>query len=172
MIQDPLQRPVVKLRGGKTRRLLMGAPWAYADEIAMDRRTKGLAAGSLVRLVAEGQDLGLAAFNPDSQISARVLGCPAEAVVDADWFAARLRHAMALREALYDTPFYRLVHAEGDGLPGLVIDRFGEALVLQPNAAWVEHRLDALIDAAAKVTGCITLHINASSRIRGLEGLE
>ena len=55
-----------------------------------------------------------------------------------DWLAARLAAALALRERLYDAPFYRLVHAEGDGLPGVVIDRFGDVAVIQPNAAWAE----------------------------------
>ena len=164
--------PTVKIRPGKGRRLEAGAPWAYADEIAMDRRTRGLAPGTIVHLVEGDGSHGLAAFNPGSQIAARVLGAQPDQEIGADWLAGRLAHALALRERLFDAPFYRLVHAEGDGLPGLVIDRFGATLVIQPNAAWIEALLDPLIAAAEQVTGCETIVINATSRVRGLEGLE
>ncbi len=164
-------RPTVKIRPGKGRRLAEGAPWAYADEIAMDRRTKALAPGSIVRLAEGERMLGTAAFNPESQIAARLLDPDPEAEIGRDWFAARLRAALSLRERLYDSPHYRLVHAEGDGLPGVVIDRFGDALALQPNAAWADARLADLMDAAQEVTGAANIVVNAASRVRTLEGL-
>ena len=169
---DAASRPIVKLRPGKGRRLAEGAPWAYADEIAMDRRTKALAPGSLVRLVSGPEEIGLAAFNPESTIAARLLDSDGSARVDADWFAARLRSAMALRETLFDAPYYRLVHAEGDALPGVVIDRFGDALAVQPNAAWADARLDELTGAACAVTGCTRVVVNATGRTRAKEGLD
>ncbi len=129
-------RPTVKLRPGKGRRLAEGAPWAFADEIAMDRRTKNLQPGTLVRLIDGDRPLGLAAFNPASTIAARLIDPDPEAEIGAEWFKARIRHAQALRETLFEAPFYRLIHAEGDGLPGIIADRFGDTLVLQPNAAW------------------------------------
>lgn len=165
-------RATVKIRPGKGRRLAHGAPWAFVDEIAMDRRTRALPPGSLVRLVEGSDPVGLAAFNPDSKIAARLIDADPEAEVDRAWFATRLRHALALRDRLFDAPCYRLVHAEGDGLPGLVIDRFGAALAIQPNAAWLDLRLDDLIDAACEVTGAETVVVNASSRTRKLEGLD
>lgn len=161
----------MKIRPGKGKRLAEGAPWAFADEIAMDRRTKNVEPGCLV-VLAEGDRVhGLAAFNGKSKIPARLLDPDPNAEIDTVWLANRLDRALKLREALFDAPFYRLVHAEGDGLPGLVIDRFGEALVIQPNAAWVETRLESLIDTAADVTGCTTVVVNATSRARSLEGL-
>ncbi|MCL5777340.1 class I SAM-dependent rRNA methyltransferase [Limibaculum sp. FT325] len=169
---DTAPRPTVKLRPGKGRRLAEGAPWAFADEIAMDRRTKGLAPGTLVRLVEGETALGLAAFNPESKIAARLIDCDTEVEVGRDWFAARLGHALALRARLFDAPFYRLVHAEGDGLPGLVIDRFGEAAVIQPNAAWLEPLLPDLEAALMAVTGCTMVVVNATARVRRLEGLD
>lgn len=165
-------RPNVKLRPGKGRRLAMGAPWAFADEIAMDRRTKALAPGTLARLVEGEMPLGLVAMNPESQIAARLLDPDPDATVDAGWFATRLAKAQALRQCLYDAPFCRLIHAEGDGLPGVVIDRFGDAAVIQPNAAWADARLDDLIAALVEVTGVATVVVNATSRVRKLEGLE
>jgi 23S rRNA (cytosine1962-C5)-methyltransferase len=67
-------------------------------------------------------------------------------VVDQAWFAARIARAGAARPAVH-APFYRLVHAEADGLPGVVIDRFGDTAVIQPNAAWAEAHLDTLVTA-------------------------
>ena len=100
----------------------------------------------------------------------RLLDPDPAAAIDAGWFAARLRRALALREALYDAPFYRLAHAEADGLPGVVIDRFGEAAVVQPNAAWAEARLPALVEALQAVTGVSTVVKNAGGRTRGARG--
>jgi 23S rRNA (cytosine1962-C5)-methyltransferase len=95
-----------------------------------------------------------------------------EAVIDAEWLAAKLTRALQLRERLYDAPFYRLVHAEADGLPGLVIDRFGDAAVIQPNAAWADRMADDLADALIRVTGVSTVILNGQGRARGLEGLD
>ncbi len=165
-------RPTVKLRPGKGRRLAEGAPWAFSDEIAMDRRTKNLSPGTLVRLVEGDRPLGLAAFNPASTIAARLIDPDPEAEIGAQWFTARIRHAQALRETLFDAPFYRLIHAEGDALPGVVADRFGDTLVLQPNAAWAERNRAPLSQALLEVTGARNLVVNAASKARRLEGLE
>ena len=83
----------------------------------------------------------------------------------------RLATALALRARLFDAPFYRLVHAEADGLPGIVIDRFGDVAVIQPNAAWAEAHLDSLAAALVEVTGVTTIVKNGTGRSRGLEGL-
>jgi len=95
-----------------------------------------------------------------------------QAVIDRGWFATRLSRALELRERLFDKPFYRLVHAEADGLPGVVIDRFGEACVVQPNAAWADAHITELAEALAEVTGVTTILKNASGRTRALEGLD
>ncbi len=165
-------RPTVKLRPGKGRRLAEGAPWAFADEIAMDRRTRNIQPGTLVRLVEGDRPLGVAAFNPASTIAARLIDPDPEAEIGADWFTARIRHAQALRETLFEAPFYRLIHAEGDGLPGIIADRFGDTLVLQPNAAWAERNRAPLAQALLEVTGARNLVVNATSRVRRLEGLD
>ena len=168
---DVADRPTVKLRPGKGRRLAEGAPWAYRDEIALDRRTRALAPGTLARLLEEDRVLGLAAINPESVIAARLIDPDAEAAIDRDWFAARLGRALALRERLFDGPFYRLVHAEGDALPGLVIDRYADALAIQPNAAWADRLLAPLTDAALSVTGGARAVVNATAKVRAREGL-
>lgn len=163
--------PAVKLRPGKGRRLSQGAPWAFADEIAMDRRARRHQPGTLVRLVDGETPLGVAAFNPESRIAARLLDPDPGAVIDAGWLAARLARAQALRQRLFDAPYWRLAHAEGDGLPGVVIDRYGDVVVLQPNAAWADRMRDALVEAILQVTGAEAVVVNATSRVRRLEGL-
>ena len=167
-----MERPVVRLRPAARRRGV-GLPWHYQDEIVLDRRTRAIPAGAVVTLEdAERRPLGTAAFNAASKITVRMLdGDPAAEIGEA-WFAARLRHALALRETLFDTAFYRLVHAEADGLPGIVIDRFGDAAVVQPNAAWAEARLDALVAALREATGVATVVKSAGGRARALEGLD
>lgn len=168
-----MTRPTVRLRPkAEARALRHGFPWVYADELVTDRRTQALAPGTLAVLEdAERRALGLVTVNVSSKIIARMLDRDPEAVIDEGWFAERLTRALALRERLFDQPFYRLVHAEADGLPGVVIDRFGEAAVIQPNAAWAETHLSELEAALVRVTGVTTVVKNGTGRARGLEGL-
>ena len=170
-MSEPTERPVVRLRPGRRGR--ERAPWHYADEVVLDRRTRAIPAGAVVALEdAERRPLGAAAFNPGSKIALRLLDPDPAAAIDAGWFAARLARALALRAALFDAPFYRLAHAEADGLPGVIVDRFGDVAVVQPNAAWAEARLPALVEALMGVTGVATVVKNAGGRTRGLEGLD
>ncbi len=166
-------RPVVRLKPkAEARAIRHGFPWVYADEMVTDRRTQSLPFGTLAVLEdSERRVLGLVTVNTNSKIIARMLDRDPAAVIDQAWFAARLERALALRTRLYDAPFYRLVHAEADGLPGVVIDRFGDVAVIQPNAAWAEAHLDALTDALLRVTGVTAVIKNATGRSRGLEGL-
>ena len=167
-------RPLMRLRP-KTdaRRIRHGFPWAYANEVVLDRRTKSITAGALAVLTDEHRTpLGLAAVNTGSKIVARLVDRDPDAVIDPAWFATRLQRALDLRMTLFDAPYYRLVHAEADGLPGLVIDRFGDTAVVQPNAAWIDVRLEDLTQALHDVTGVSTIIKNASGRTRALEGLD
>ena len=169
-----LDRPTVRLLPkGDARAIRHGFPWVYANELVTDRRTKALPPGTLAVLEdANRVPLGLVTVNPTSKIIARMIDRDPAADIDATWFMARLRTALAHRERLYDAPYYRLVHAEADGLPGVVIDRFGEACVVQPNAAWADSLIAPLAEALAEVTGCTTILLNASGRARSLEGLD
>ncbi len=165
--------PYVRLRPkADARAIRHGFPWVYADELVTDRRTQNLSPGALAVLEdSERRPLGLVTVNTKSKIICRMLDRDPAAVIDQDWFAARLRRALALRARLFDQPFYRLVHAEADGLPGVVIDRFGDVAVIQPNAAWAEGHLAALTTALQQVTGVATVVKNGMGRSRGLEGL-
>lgn len=166
-------RPVIRLRPNKGRRFFEGAPWLYADEIVADRRTRHLPAGTVATLEsADRAPLATVAVTPDSAIMGRVLDADPAAEIDGAWLRARLAAAQAHRARLYDAPFHRLVHAEGDGMPGVVIDRFGDAAVIQPNAAWADARIGALCDALAEVAGVSAIVVNGSGRARSLEGLD
>src|SRR6056297_3130034 len=168
------QRPTVRLTPkAEARAIRHGFPWAYANELVTDRRTRKLAPGTLARLEDAGRvSLGTVAVNPHSKIICRMLDRDPEATIDQAWFAARLSRALQHRARLYEAPFYRLVHAEADGLPGVVIDRFGDLAVVQPNAAWADVLMDQLCAALVEVTGVSNIIMNGTGRARTLEGLE
>lgn len=168
-----MTRPIIRLRPKRGRRFFEGAPWLYADEIVTDRRTQKLAPGTIATLEsAEREPLATVAINTGSTIMARVLDTDPTAEIDGAWLRMRLSAALAHRERLFDAPFYRLIHAEGDGMPGVVIDRFGDAAVVQPNAAWADVMIADLCDALADVTGVSAIVVNGSGRARSLEGLD
>lgn len=150
-----------------------GTPWVYSDALVLDRRTKALPAGTIATLEDNNRaPLATVAVTPGSKITARVLDRAPDTDISQHWLEEKLATALNLREQLYDAPFYRLIHAEGDGLPGVIIDRFAETFVLQPNAAWAEQKLSELVAALVNVTGAQHVLKSASGRARALEGLD
>ena len=134
-----LERPTLRLQPGQGRRLRAGAPWVFSNEIAMQPEYRQMPPGGVVRLEAEdGARLGSFMFNPHSLIAARLLDRNPDAVIDRAWLEIRLRDAIALRARVTDTPYHRLVHAEADRLPGLIVDRYDNVLVLQANSAGMD----------------------------------
>jgi 23S rRNA (cytosine1962-C5)-methyltransferase len=173
MIDDPQRRPIVRLLPGRHKRLAGGHPWVYSNEIAMDAAAKALAPGSLVTLQDErGEALGLAMFNPRPLISARLLDARATRRVDEDFLVRRLERALEIRASLFDAPCYRLVHAEADGLPGLVVDRFGGTLVCQLNSAGMDRLEPMLLAALDRVVAPDAVVLRNDSSARGVEGLD
>ncbi len=167
------ERPTVRLLAGHAKRLRTGHPWVFSNEIAMDEPTRQIAPGAIVRLVdAGGEALASATFNPHSLIAARVLDLDAEAPFDQPAIGARVRAALALRERLIGSPYYRLIHAESDRLPGLVVDRFGELAVVQANTAGMERLLPEVIAALRDVVRPAGIVVRCDSSVRRLEGLE
>ncbi|MYM54419.1 RSP_2647 family RNA methyltransferase [Thalassovita mangrovi] len=166
--------PVIRLKPkANARAIRHGFPWVYDNELVVDRRTRKIAPGTIAVLEdGERNPLGLVAVNPESRITCRMIDRDLDAVIDRAWFEKRLSKALSLRERLFDAPFYRLVHAEADGLPGVVIDRFGDTAVVQPNAAWADVAFEALTEALVAVTGVGSVIKNASGRARQLEGLD
>ena len=169
---DPLDFPAVRLLPGRDRRAKAGHPWAFSNEIAMAAATKALPPGGAVRLVGDdGVRHGVWHFNPHSLIAARRMSRDPDAPIDAAWLRERLAAALALRERLYPSPFYRLVHAEADGLPGLVLDRYGDALAMQANTAGMEQLAPALLDALRGLLAPRLVVARNDAAVRGLEGL-
>ncbi|THD74816.1 class I SAM-dependent rRNA methyltransferase [Thalassobius vesicularis] len=166
--------PIVRMKPKSNARAIRhGFPWVYDNEIVTDRRTRSLDPGTIALLQDENrQELGIVAFNPNSRIICRMLERDLTAKIDRYWLADRIEKALRLRERLYDQPYYRLIHAEADGLPGVVIDRFGDTAVVQPNAAWADVLMDDLTAALIAVTGVKNVLKNASGRARTLEGLD
>ncbi|WP_293450590.1 RSP_2647 family RNA methyltransferase [Planktotalea sp.] len=166
--------PVLRLKPkANARAIRHGAPWVYDNELVLDRRSKNLEPGTIAVLEdAERNPMGLVAANPLSRITARMIERDVDATIDQAWFAAKITRALQLRARLFDQPYYRLIHAEADGLPGLVVDRFGDTVVVQPNAAWLELLLEPLAAALAQVTGVKNILKNAAGRTRSLEGLD
>ena len=165
------QLPALRLLRNEDRRLQAGHLWVFSNEV--DTRQTPLTRfkpGELVRVLAHNdRALGVAYVNPKSLICARLLG--GWSLPDAGWFAARIRHALALRDRLYAAPYYRLVYGESDGLPGLVIDRFGSACVVQINTAGMEAFKPQIERALVEVLGIETLLYKNDGAAREMEGL-
>lgn len=165
--------PIIRLVKGGGKRARHGHPWIFSNEIAMTASAKALAPGSLVVIEdAGGEALGLYGFNPHTLIAARLLTRNIEAAIDAGFMTERIRSAVQLRNQLFDRPYYRLIHAEADGLPGLVIDRFGDAVVAQANTAMIDRLSPPLIEALEQTLSPARLIFKNDSPARKLEGLE
>src|SRR5207302_8826268 len=102
-------------------------------------------------LRADGSPLAVALFNPHTLIAARRLTDDHGAKIEAEFFAERLERALKLRDRSFGEPFYRLIHAEADGMPGLVVDRFGDLAVVQVNTAGMERLLPEILAALDQV---------------------
>ena len=165
------QLPALRLKRNEDRRLQAGHLWVFSNEVdtAQTPLTK-FQPGDLVRVIAHNdRALGLAYVNPRSLICARLLD--SWHLPDVPWFEGRIRIALALRERLYAAPYYRLVYGESDGLPGLVIDRFGDACVAQIGTAGMERLKPQIEQALKQAIGVRTLLYKNDSAAREMEGL-
>ena len=164
--------PMIRLQNGRDKRARFGHPWVYSNEIDMTPEVKALPAGSVVRLDAPSSEpLGVGLFNPRSLIAIRMLSRDPKAVIDQAFLADRLTKALALRDTLYAKPYYRLVHAEADGLPGLIVDRYGDVLVCQFNTAGMDRLREPLLAALDEVLAPKTVVLRNDSSARQQEGL-
>ena len=163
--------PVLRLKRHEERRLLSGHLWVFSNEVDIARTPlTPLRAGELVRVLThQDRSLGVAYVNPHSLICARLL--QTADLPDARWFAARLRLALALRERLYEQRCYRWVYGESDGLPGLVVDRFGEDCVVQIATAGMQALLPQILEALREVATPRRVLLKNDGALRSLEGL-
>ncbi len=150
--------PIIRLQAQRHRRALAGHPWIYSNEIVMDEAAKSFEPGELAEFCAhDGRFIGKGSFDPHHLIAGRLFSRNLVEAIDEAWLSVRLREALELRERLVPVPYYRLVHAEADGMPGLIVDRFGDYLSVQLNAIgmeklWPELR-KALLAAPLKPRG-------------------
>src|SRR5262245_60689260 len=128
-----MTQPMLKLKRKADRRLRAGHLWIYSNEVdTVNRPLTAFAAGDCVQVVSsEVKSLGNAYLNRLSLLWARLYSLLPNQPLNSDFLAAQIARALALREQLFSEPFYRLVYGESDGLPGLVVDRFDQLLVVQ-----------------------------------------
>lgn len=169
---NPATRPPLILLSGQGKRFRRGHPWVFSNEIAMTAETKALPPGSLVTVTDAGSEkLGTAYFNPRSLIAARLLDRDPARAIDGAWMIERLERALKLREKLFDAPYYRLVHAEADGLPGLIVDRYGDVLAIEANTAGAERLLPLALEVLEAKLKPRAVVLDNESAARQLEGL-
>jgi 23S rRNA (cytosine1962-C5)-methyltransferase len=163
--------PVLRLKRNEDRRLHAGHLWIFSNEVDVEQSPLvKFKAGELVRVMAHNdRALGLAYVNPRSLICARLL--QTWKIPDAAWLEERMRVALRLRERLYPQPYYRLVYGESDGLPGLVVDRYGAACVVQIGTAGMELLKTEIQKALRQLLRCEAVFFKNDSFARELEGL-
>lgn len=160
----------IRLRAGKERSLQRRHPWVFESSL----QKGGGDPGETVRVEShEGQFLCWAAFSPSSQIRLRAWSFDEGQRIDAAFFEARIAEALAMRQRLpIASDALRLIHGEADGLPGLIVDRYGDTLVAQFGAVGVERWKSAIVSSLLKQTGLSRLYERSDASARGLEGLE
>lgn len=165
--------PALYLKPGREKSLLRRHPWVFSGAVA---RVDGNPAsgGTVDLLAANGQFLGRAAYSPFSQIRARLWTFDPDEQVDKDFFQKRIDNAVHARDTLHmtgATDAFRLVNAESDGLPGLIVDQYADSLVLQSLTAGSEYWKDTLADLLLELTGLKDMYERSDADVRELEGL-
>lgn len=166
--------PALRLKANADRRLRAGHLWVYSNEIDVAATPLNLfqPGDQAVLEAAGGKALGIVAMSPNNLICARLLSRDTKHTLDKSLLVHRLNVALSLRERLFDKPFYRLVYGDSDLLPGLVVDRFGDHLVVQLASAAMERAKDAVIEALVQVLKPRGILFKNDSSARDAEGLE
>ncbi|SFA40053.1 class I SAM-dependent rRNA methyltransferase [Metapseudomonas otitidis] len=166
--------PSLRLKANADRRLRAGHLWVYSNEVdVVATPLNAFQPGDQAILeAAGGKPLGVVALSPNNLICARLVSRDVKHVLDKSLLVHRLNVALSLRERLFDKPFYRLVYGDSDLLPGLVVDRFGDHLVVQLASAAMERNKDAVLDALVQVLKPRGVLWKNDSAARDAEGLE
>lgn len=164
----------LRLKKNADRRLKAGHLWLYSNEIDIaETPLKGIEPGAqAVVEAANGKPMGIAYVNPNSLICARVVSRDANVRLDRSLLVHRFNQALALRKRLFAKPFYRLIHGEGDLLPGLIVDRFDDVLVVQLNTLGMERLGEEVVAALDKVFSPQAIVFKNDTSGRRLERLE
>lgn len=164
----------IRLKKSEDRRIRAGHPWIYSNEIdTAQTPLKMFAPGQEVLVEAYDKSvLGVAYVNPHSLIAGRIFSRKIDARLHSDFFLQQFKQALSLRERIFAKPYYRLVFSEADNLPGLVIDRFADDLVVQINTAGMEKQTDIIISALCSLLPTTnSILLRNDSPIREQEGL-
>lgn len=164
--------PQVQLKPGRERPLLAGHPWVFSG--ALQTVPPDLEPGAVVDLhAASGDFIARGYLHPRNSLAFRLLTGDPDEAIDAAFFERRLRDALTLRAPLaaQDTNAYRLVHAEGDFLPGLIVDRFDRWLVVQIHTAGIERQREPVLAALRRVVEPAGILVRNDLGVRGREGL-
>jgi len=172
LVAETAARPRIRLLPKRHRRVKAGGPWIYSNEIVRTGPAATLEPGAIVAFEnAAGEPVGSGFYNPKPLVAGRVLSRDPDKAIDRDFFRERIAAALALRERLFPEPFYRLIHAEADGMPGLIVDRYGDVLSAQFNAAGFAVRPDEVIGALNDVLSPKGIIVQNDTAIRATEGL-
>jgi 23S rRNA (cytosine1962-C5)-methyltransferase len=165
--------PVIVLKTGRDKSIKRRHPWVFSGAIEKVLGDPQTGDTVLVRS-AEGQQLGLAAYSPSSQIRGRMWTFDVAQAIDAAFLRERVKLALDLRGRLplgQHTNAMRLVHGESDGLPGLIVDRYADVLVAQFLSAGMERWREEILDALVEHTRCEAVFERSDAEVRTLEGL-
>jgi len=156
------------------KRVRLGHNWIFSNEVDQSHTAlASFAPGELARVVDNGRNpVGLAYVNPNALICARILTRDVRASIDASWFANRIRRALELRERLFAAPYYRLLYGESDGVPGIVVDRYGGVCVVQLNTAGAMTLREPFIAALTETIAPKGVLLRNAGSMRALEGIE
>jgi len=163
----------LRLKKREERRLEAGHLWVFSNEVDTSLTPiKSIEPGAAAIIEsASGKFLAHAYVNPTSLICARITSRNKSLPFSSTVLRERLTQALALRERMFDEPYYRMVHSEGDFLPGLTVDRYGDVIVAQITTAGMERFKDELVDALVSMTGASSLCFKNDTAVRNLEGL-
>lgn len=165
---------VIRLKGQCDRRIKAGHQWIYSNEINTDATPlKQFHAGDQVIVEnANGKPLGVATINPATLICARLISRSVDVLLNKSTLVHRLKIALSLREGFYPAPYYRLVFGDADGLSGLVVDRFGDILVVQISTAGMERVKSEIVEALQEVVRPVAILMKNDGKMRDVEGLD
>lgn len=168
-----MAHPDLYIKKNEDNRLRKGHLWVFSNEVDTKRTPlDNFSAGEMVVVKdCTGKPIGSAYINPNTLICARLISRKTSQKVGANLFTDRISTALALRNRLFDKPFYRLVFGESDGLPGLVIDRFGAVLSVQITTAGIEKQKEALINTLVELLAPEAIILKNDNSQRQLENL-
>lgn len=163
----------LRLKKDQERRLEAGHLWVYSNEVDTETTPlRNLTPGEPVEILSSRDRwMGYGYVNPNSLLCARLMSRQRKALVDENLIRARIQSALALRERIYPAPFYRLVFGEADGLPGLVVDRYGDVLALQITTAGMDRLRDSVVAALESLLQPKGILLRNDTQMRVLEGL-